>query len=114
MTVKLTGSVNGENIILTYDSQGDRWISIIPPSLNGIFVVDLTAWDEAGNMTYCTKYIITIDLDALCIHLEPYPYYSELLDRDYGSEIIIDRYHMELIAFDICSEIEENGGMQMR
>lgn len=113
MTVKLTGSVNGNDIILTYDSQGDRWFSIIPPSLNGIFIVDLTAWDEAGNMAYCTKYIITIDLEALYVRLELYPYYSELLERDFESEIILDKYHMDLICFEIYQKIEGIGGMQM-
>lgn len=59
-----------------------------PPSLDGAFVVDLTAIDEAGNVGYTAKYIITIDLASLCVHIEPCPYYEELLESEYYVELM--------------------------
>ena len=66
MVVKLTGSINGTEITLERES-GDRWTAIIPSIPSGVYIVDLTAWDEAGNFAYVTKYIITIDLTAMCM-----------------------------------------------
>lgn len=69
-------------------AQGDRWEAIVPASLDGAFVVDLTAIDEAGNVGYTAKYIITIDLASLCVHIEPCPYYEELLEPEYYVELM--------------------------
>ena len=49
MVVMLKGTINGQDITLTR-AQGDRWEAIVPASLDGAFVVDLTAIDEAGNV----------------------------------------------------------------
>ena len=87
MVVMLKGTINGQDITLTR-AQGDRWEAIVPASLDGAFVVDLTAIDEAGNVGYTAKYIITIDLASLCVHIEPCPYYEELLESEYYVELI--------------------------
>ena len=82
MVVALRGTING-NTISFARTQGDRWEAIVPASLDGAFVVDLTAIDEAGNVGYTAKYIITIDLASFCVHIEPCPYYEELLQSEY-------------------------------
>ena len=46
------------------------------------------AIDEAGNVGYTAKYIITIDLASLCVHIEPGPYYEELLESEYYVELM--------------------------
>ena len=51
MVVALRGTING-NIISFARAQGDRWEAIIPKSLNGAYVVDMSAVDEAGNTAY--------------------------------------------------------------
>ena len=35
-----------------------------------------------------SKYIITIDLASLCVHIEPCPYYEELLESEYYVELM--------------------------
>ena len=87
MVVMLKGTINGQDITLTR-AQGDRWEAIVPASLDGAFVVDLTAIDEAGNVGYTAKYIITIDLASVCVHIEPCPYYEELLEPEYYVELM--------------------------
>lgn len=54
MVVALRGTING-NIISFARAQGDRWEAIIPKSLNGAYVVDMSAVDEAGNIAYIAK-----------------------------------------------------------
>lgn len=87
MVVKLTGNINGNAVIFEW-VQGDEWRATIPSALNGVYVVDLLAADEAGNETYWAKYILTVDLTALCVHLEPYPYRAELLPPEYYATVI--------------------------
>jgi hypothetical protein len=82
MVVKLVGNVNGDQVIFNRTT-GDKWETVVPPSTSGAYVVDLTAYDEAGNMAYVAKYILIIDLTALYVRLEPYPYYGKLVKTDY-------------------------------
>lgn len=82
MVVKLTGKIDGQDIIFER-REGDWWETTIPHSLNGIYIVELTATDDAGNTAYTCRYILTIDLTALCVHLEPYPYWVEPLAPEY-------------------------------
>ena len=82
MVVALRGTING-NTISFARTQGDRWEAIVPASLDGAFVVDLTAIDEAGNVGYTAKYIITIDLASICVQIEPSPNKDELKESEY-------------------------------
>lgn len=82
MVVKLTGKVNGETIIFERKA-GGLWVTAIPRVKSGAYVVELTAVDEAGNETFCTKYILTVDLGALTVKLEPFPYSVQLLQSSF-------------------------------
>ena len=53
MVVRLEGKVQGQDVIFEH-VQGDDWEAVIPPTLNGIYIVSLTAWDDAGNAAYTT------------------------------------------------------------
>lgn len=54
MVVRLEGEINGESVVLyrNKDSPGspEIWDAVIPATLNGKYVIGLTAYDEAGNM----------------------------------------------------------------
>lgn len=77
MVVKLTGNVNGNDVIFQRE-KGDLWTTTIPPNIDGTYVVELTAVDDAGNTVYFTKYIVTFDIKNLCVKLQPYPYVTEV------------------------------------
>lgn len=64
MVVRLEGKVQGKDVIFNR-VYGDEWETIIPQSLNGVYVVELTAYDDAGNMAYTARYILTIDLTSI-------------------------------------------------
>lgn len=57
---------------------GDWWETTVPKTLNGVYVVELTATDEAGNIAYTAKYILTIDITALRVKLQRYPYSAKV------------------------------------
>lgn len=102
MVVQLTGKIDGKDIIFNRKN-GDVWETIIPKNLSGIYVVELTAVDEAGNIGFLAKYIVTIDLSAMRVSLEPYPYRAEVIeDSCHYSNLIGSEYHVELIIEDNC------------
>lgn len=90
MVAKLTGVVEGAMVIFERKS-GDTWICTVPATLSGTYVLELTAIDEAGNMAYCARYIIAIDLASLCVHLEPYPWSAELLGEEFYATLMNNR-----------------------
>ena len=82
MVVRLTGNVNGETVLFQRIG-GDVWETTVPSSIDGVYVVDMTAYDEAGNEAFWAKYILTVDLASLCAHLYRHPYQAEILECDY-------------------------------
>lgn len=96
MVVKLTGNINGATVIFER-AQGDAWNATIPPSLDGTYVVDLLATYEAGNERYWARYILTVDLAALCVHLEPCPYRAEVLPETYQARAALSKYYATLM-----------------
>lgn len=119
MVVRLEGKVQGQDVIFEH-VQGDDWEAVIPPTLNGIYIVSLTAWDDAGNAAYTARYIITIDMDALYVCLEPYPFWADVLPWDYyarlchggdstnNMKIIMDLGETRHVRLKICSVKKDN------
>lgn len=95
MVVRLEGKVQGQNVIFNR-MQGDDWETVIPPSLNGIYIVELTAYDDGGNTSYTTRCILTVDLDALCICLEPYPFWVSILPEKFCMHVLPENYYARL------------------
>lgn len=83
MVKRLVGNINGEQIIFNR-VEGDRWETTIPQSLNGAYIVELTATDEAGNEAFCARYVIVIDLTALRVSIRP---------CGYGARVYTDRFY---------------------
>lgn len=104
MVVKLEGKVNGQAVIFRR-KEGDWWEATIPPNLSGSYIVELTATDEAGNQGFTARYILTVDLDALCVHLSPLPYQAELEQLAYTAEISVPDFYSEVRCPDIYSAV---------
>lgn len=73
MVVRLEGIVDNVPVVFTR-GKGDWWETTIPKNLNGVYVVELTATDEAGNIAYTARYILSIDITALRVKLQRCPY----------------------------------------
>ena len=76
MVVKLTGKVDGRDVIFT--PNGDRWETIVPYDLYGEYIIELQAWDEAGNMEYTTRCLFVVNPTGIHIELIPPNYYATL------------------------------------
>lgn len=79
MVVRLEGKINGEIIIFKHIT-GDEWEAIIPKNLSGIYIVELVAYDEAGNRGYATKYLVTINPGSLKTQIQRFEWQCSLID----------------------------------
>lgn len=95
MVVKLTGIIEGQSVVFERVN-GDEWQATIPATLNGAFAVELTAIDAAGNVAHIAKYIVTIDMDALYVHIELCKYSAELLPFEYEGVCGVSNYYAEV------------------
>jgi len=87
---KLEGLVNGSLIIFMKGS-GGKWAAAVPSNIRGEYVVELSAYDEAGNMAYSTKYLFAVDLSSLKVVLKPLNYAAEAYDN-FGAAITAPVY----------------------
>lgn len=87
MVVRVEGKVDGKDVIFI-KQEGDEWETIIPPDVDGTYIVEVTAYDDAGNIGFITKVLLTVSIDDMCIKLEPLPWESELLSVDFYAELI--------------------------
>lgn len=97
----LTGKIDGKPVAFSLIRQDGR-ISVfqaeIPATLDGEYVVELTAIDDAGNVAFVCKYLVTIDMSRLCVHLVPLPdYWLEPVRAEYDLVPITDDYWLEPI-----------------
>lgn len=82
MVVRLEGKVQGREVIFRR-VHGDEWETIIPSSLNGVYIIELTAYDDFGNTAFMAKYILTVDLYCMTVKLELFPWESVAYTSDY-------------------------------
>lgn len=90
MVVRVEGKVDGKNVIFL-KSQGDVWETTVPRDIDGTYIVEVTAYDDAGNIGFVTKVLLTISIDDMCIRIEPFPWESELLSDDFEANLIKEK-----------------------
>lgn len=87
--MKLTGKIEGQQVafeLIRQEGRASVFTAEVPANLDGEYVVELTAEDDAGNIAFVCKYLVTIDLTNLCVHLMPLQDYV-LIDQDLGYEM---------------------------
>lgn len=88
MAVKrVFGRVDGIEMVLNHET-GDRWNVPVPLDVDGEYVVDIIAEDEAGNQSYMAKLLFCVDSSMLCVSIQPAPFFAELLAGIYTAELI--------------------------
>ena len=96
MIVKVSGKIDGKEVIFE-KADGDQWSVMVPYDLDGMYVVELTAENEAGNIAYCTKMLLIVNPATLCVKLVPLDYMVEVISEDYKVTVIPEDYAVEEI-----------------
>ncbi|HLO11489.1 MAG TPA: PF13754 domain-containing protein [Pseudoneobacillus sp.] len=84
--VRMTGTVDGNPIIFSKDG-GGFWTASIPKDVDGEWVVDITAFDEAGNTSYSAM-LLTVRswLDTLDVKIVPLNYSVVEVSENYPNK----------------------------
>ena len=116
MVARVEGIVNGDPVIFRW-VVGDQWEAQVPASLNGTYVLEMTAWDEAGNMTSRAFYLLAYDPVNLCASLIPLPY-AVAVDpgpwsaavrlSDYCAQLVPGPWQTETLLSDYYASLEES------
>ena len=70
MVVKVIGTVDDIEVVFKYNQVTGKWETTVPRDLDGTYVVDLWAFDEAGNRGYYATVLFTVDPDSLHVVME--------------------------------------------
>lgn len=108
MAVKrVFGRVGGVEVVLN-KTVGDRWNVPVPFDVDGEYVVEIIAEDDAGNQAYMAKMLFVVNTALLCVHVIPVPFYGILQDDIYNTEVLTEKYYGSIAAdiFDVsvCTE----------
>lgn len=95
MVVRVEGIVNGDPVIFRR-VVGDQWKAQVPASLSGTYVLEMTAWDDAGNMAYIARYLLMYDPVNLCAKLAPLSYVAELEPDAWSARAYLSDYCAQL------------------
>ena len=97
MVVRLEGKVDGHDVIFS-KKEGDLWETTVPFDVDGTYIVELTAYDEFGNIGHITKVLITFHLENQCIQIEPFPWNGILEESKIKTEIYASNYCAVLLG----------------
>ena len=108
MVTKVIGKVDGQEVIYER-AEGDLWNVTVPLDLDGMYVIEVTAYDEAGNITFCTKMLLIVDPETLCVRLQPYDYMVDIIQDGYGVSLIPDQYRVDTLTdeYKVTAQCEE-------
>lgn len=82
--VRMIGTVDGVDVIFRPDGSG-HWTTSIPDGLSpGYYIIDITAYDEAGNSSYCASKLLTFDPEALIFRIAPLNFSSISVEENYN------------------------------
>ncbi|MEC1744105.1 PF13754 domain-containing protein [Schinkia azotoformans] len=96
--VKIVGQVDGEDIIFSLNPDGD-WIATVPKALDGEYVVEVKAYDEAGNMSYSSSMLFTVDPATLEVEFIPLQYAYKTFENDpYSKKIIVSEFAYYVVS----------------
>lgn len=96
MVTKVIGKVDGQEVIYER-SEGDLWKVTVPLDLDGMYVIEVSAYDEAGNISFCTKMLLIADPATLCAKLIPLDYTVEVVSKEYDVTIKNNDFKVETI-----------------
>lgn len=83
MVVSLTGTVDSVPVIFTRTEDG-LWTTVVPPDLtDGMYIIELTAVDDAGNQTYYVGKLYVWQRVITEFEIIEQPYIHKLLSEKY-------------------------------
>ncbi|WP_309087229.1 PF13754 domain-containing protein [Domibacillus sp.] len=95
--VRMTGRIDGAEVIFSLMENG-QWSATVPPDVYGEFVVEVTAWDEAGNTAYSTAMLFSINPGDLSFQVIPLLYAYKVVNEGFSEVEIQSEYTFYMVG----------------
>lgn len=95
MVARVVGTVDNREIVFSYNQTTGRWETAVPRDLDGTYVVDLWAYDEAGNASYAATVLFTVDMELLHFNMKMLKYRLHPGTCRYGLNVVTPKYRLE-------------------
>lgn len=96
MITKVIGKVDGKEVVFER-AEGDLWNTTVPLDLDGMYVVEVTAYDDAENVAFCAKMLLIVDPATLCAQLVAFDYFVEVFPEEYDAIVQNDDFQVEAV-----------------
>lgn len=101
---KIIGKVDGSEIIFRKDSSG-LWSATVPKDMGGEYVVEIKAYDEAGNYAYSASMLFIVDPSTLEVKFIPLQYSYRFLDKNYNKKMIAQEFAYREVVSSFRSKV---------
>ena len=88
---KIIGKVDGSEIIFRKDSSG-LWSATVPKDMGGEYVVEIKAYDEAGNYAYSASMLFIVDPSSLQVQFIPLNFAYKTINKEYKERVAVAEY----------------------
>lgn len=74
---RVIGKTDSFEVIFS-KTDNDKWTVDVPSNIIGEYIMDLYAYDDAGNLGYMATAMFTVDTTNLCFHIEIFSYNADI------------------------------------
>lgn len=104
----IVGKVDGAEIIFRKDSNGS-WNATVPRDLDGEYIVEVKAYDEAGNQAYSASMLFIVDPATLQVNMIPLNFAYRFLDEKFNEKMIVSEFAYREVKSDFdFKKVESN------
>jgi hypothetical protein len=93
MVKRVYGTLDTTDILFSFNSDSGLWETTVPEHEEGVYIVEIYAEDEAGNVAYMATALFTFDSRGLCINIEV---------SQYNAAFKISQYDLNIVRCEVC------------
>jgi hypothetical protein len=94
-------------------SEDGSWVASIPPDFSGEYIIEVRAYDEAGNEAYSTQMLFVVDVKTLAVKMIPFNYSTSVIEAHNEDNKLNEFVYIEIengLEFRLVPQNFSNGG----
>ena len=102
MVKRVFGAVDNQDVVFTPNIDTGLWETAVPADVDGEYVTELYAEDEAGNISYMATVLFAVDTSNMCVRVKVIRYATESSLIDYDADCSLTDIRAETIRCELC------------
>ena len=96
------GAVDNQDVVFTPNIDTGLWETAVPADVDGEYVTELYAEDEAGNISYIATVLFAVDTSNMCVRVKVIRYAAESSLVEYDADCSLTDIRAEIIRCELC------------